>query len=76
MTSLLRGGGWQRALSLFDDSCAKHGLQPDTVMYGAAMSAANAGHQWGRTLELMDRLAASGRPQPSVLEAVALCRVC
>jgi len=76
MTSLLRGGGWRRALSLFDTSLMKHGLQPDTVMYGTAMSAANAGCQWGRTLELMDQLSASGyKPsQHCYSEALVACR--
>jgi len=76
MTSLLRGGGWKRALSLFDDSLTKHGLQPDTVMYGTAMSAANAGHQWGRTLEFMDQLSASGLTpsQHCYSEALVACR--
>ena len=76
MTSLLRGGGWRRALSLFDDSLTKHSLQPDTVMYGTAMSAANAGHQWGRTLELMDQLSASGLTpsQHCYSEALVACR--
>ena len=76
MTSLLRGGGWRRALSLFDDSLTKHSLQPDTVMYGTAMSAANAGHQWGRTLEFMDQLSASGLTpsQHCYSEALVACR--
>ena len=51
-------------------------LQPDVVMYGAAMSAANAGKQWGRTLSLLDALRSDGlRPSQHIYaEALCACR--
>ena len=51
-------------------------LQPDTVMYGTAMSAANAGEQWGRTLELLDQLTVRGLTpsQQCYSEALVACR--
>ena len=45
-------------------------------MYGTAMSAANAGEQWGRTLELMDQLSVRGltASQHCYSEALVACR--
>ena len=51
-------------------------LQPDVVMYGAAMSAANAGKQWRRTLSLLDALRTDNlRPSQHIYaEALCACR--
>ena len=72
MTTLEKGGDWERALELFEEMKGRS-VTPTDFSWSAAMCACEKGLQWQRCLEYLDEMTQVGMKKNEFHFGTALC---